>query len=130
MALTAELTGQTVLVAMKRFTFDDLTSGETTALFTLPPGTVRLRGSLVIETAFNSGTSDTIDIGDAGAQDALLSNNDGSAGGAALTGFADEVQSTSEAITINWTGAGDAPTTGAGYVVVEYVIDGRSVENL
>lgn len=117
------------LVAFKRFTYADLVSGSAIGAIDLPGGAIRLRGELVIETAFNSATSDVIAIGDAASATALLANTDvTSAGRTAFTGFAGEVQSVKEAVTVRWTGAGTAPTQGAGYILVEYAIEGREVD--
>jgi len=129
MSITKDSGRQSVLVAIQRFTFEDLEDGVAVEAIDLPAGAVRLRGELVIETAFNSATSDTIAVGDGASATAMLSaTNVQATGKTALTGFEGEIQPTVEALTLTWDGTGTAPTAGAGYLLVEYGIENRATE--
>ena len=129
MSITKDPGRQFPLVAVVRFTYADLESGVDLGAVDLPGGAIRMGGELVIETAFNSATSDTISVGDAGGNDAALAATDvTSAGTTALTGFSGEIQSTPETLTLTWTGTGAAPTAGSGYLRVTYGIEGRATD--
>jgi len=124
---------QSVLYAEQEFSFADLTSGTAEPVIYLKPGTRVLRGFLDITEAFDSGTSDSLTVGDTLADDVdkYLGATDGQA--AALTAFTappitDGVIGTGEALTVTWTGDGTAATAGKGVVAIEYVEDGRQTE--
>jgi hypothetical protein len=125
---------QSVLYADRDFTVADLTSGEAFPAIYLKPGTRILRGFLDITTAFNSGSADTISVGDTeGTDDVdryLVATSVASTG---LTKFTlppltDAVIGTTEALTITWTGTGTAATAGAGRVAIEYIEENRQTE--
>lgn len=126
MAITKNSGRQHVITAMVVIGFADLTSGADVAALDLPAGAIVQSGDVSVVTPFNSGTSDVIDVGDAGSQNRYL--NDGNihaAGRAALvpTGF----KTTSETpVTVRWVGAGAAPTAGSVRLTVNYVVEGRS----
>jgi hypothetical protein len=125
---------QSVLYAEQAFTVADLVNGEAVPVIYLKPGTRILRGFLDITTAFDSDTSDAIEVGDTVADDVdkyLTSTSVASTGLTALTGIPanDGAIDTGEALTITWTGTGSpAATAGAGVLTVEYVEDGRQTE--
>ena len=117
------------LSALAPFTFADLTSGVAVPIVELPPGAVVTGGMVVIEAAFDSATSDTLVVGDAGDPDRYVAGVDGQATGATAlvpTGYL--TPSTTD-ITLTWTCVGAAPTQGAGYLVVTYIREDRSQEN-
>lgn len=117
------------LSAMARFTFTDLTSGVAAPIVELPPGAVVTGGMLVIETAFNSATSDTLVVGDATVANRYANNVNGKTAGATaltLTGF---VTTATTDVLLKWTGVGTAPSQGSGYLVVTYIREDRSQEN-
>lgn len=108
------------LTAVLRFTFEDL-EDDGSVRITPPPGSTVVSGLLVIETPFNSGTSDNATVGDASDEDRYLGTTDvSSAGATALvpTGFIYEVV---EDIQVFLTSAGDAATAGEGYLVLSCV---------
>lgn len=117
------------LTAIQKFTYSDLTSAVAAALAELPAGAIVTGGEIIITTAFNSGTSDSIDIGDGGDPNRYTASPvDGTATGRTaltLTGYQYTV---SDDVDITWTGAGAAPTQGAGMVIIKYVRPGRAQE--
>lgn len=116
------------------FTFDQLTSAVFVPLIKLPTNAVLISLYAIIDTVFNSATSDTISIGDqptgASARPtqyaaAVTAQALGKLAGAAPTGYK---YAAAGSLGIVWTGVGAAPTTGAGRLIVEYIIDGRATE--
>ena len=127
--LTKDHGRQPVLSAKIPFTLSDLTSGEITEAIDLPGGAYIVSGEVVITTAFDSGTSDAIEVGLLGvATDSLLgSTSIASTGITALVPF-EGALAAANAVTIEWTGAGTAATTGVGFLRLDYVIDGRATD--
>lgn len=104
-------------------------SGIAFNLFELPAGAIVIGGDIKVLTAFNSGTSDTLSIGDSGSATRYASAvSIASAARTALTVPARQVSST-EKVTATWTGSGAAPSAGQAHVTLQYIIPGRAVEN-
>lgn len=123
---------QYALVASQAFTLAELTSGTAVPLVKLPAGARVLGGMCVITTAFNSGTSDAMIIGDDGDTDRYAAVTAGSGALSANlykaitpTGYKYTAPNT---VDLTWTGVGTAATTGAGTLYVMYVVDGRANE--
>lgn len=118
---------QDVSAAIVNFSHSDFgASGVAEAAVEMPAGASVCGGFLAIEEAFNSGTSDSLKVGDAG-NDARYANgvNGQVVGATGLT--AAGVKFTSQGnVTLTWTGAGAAPTAGKGRLCILYVIDGRA----
>jgi len=127
MAVTLLPGRQELIVAEAAFGFADLTSATAAASVTVPEGAVVVGGYLIIDTVWNSATSDVMDIGDAGDVDRYSATPvDITALGATaldVTGFAYTALDTIDVI---WTGVSTAPTTGDARLVVEYYVEGRA----
>lgn len=128
MSITKNGGRQTVLTAMQRFTFADLENGVALEAVDVPGGAYIVSGELVIETAFNAGTSDTIAVGHTGDDDGLLTATDVQSTGRTPLVPAGGTYAAKDSVTLKWATAGTAATAGAGFVRVEYVIDGRANE--
>lgn len=117
------------LVAKMPFSYEDLAdhSGEALAAVIMPVNSRVIGGSFVITEAFNSGTSDAFEVGDASDEDRYLAGADGTLGHDALVPT-EHKYTGKEAVTLKWTGDGAAPTAGEGVLTVEYVIDDRATE--
>lgn len=118
------------LVAIVDFTQAELPTGVAVPVLDLPQGAIVRAVSVVIDTAFDSVTSDTIDIGDA----SLATRYDTAIDGQALgqqdgtpTGFA--TTSAEPQITLTNTQVGGEGSAGAGRLIVEYIETGRHDEN-
>jgi hypothetical protein len=116
-----------VKVAIVDFTHANFVSGVLQAAAELPPNAIVVGGHLHLTTLFDSVTSDTMTIGDAD-----VDNRYAAAINAKTTAYTALVPTgykytTRKDIGIKWTGVGTAPTQGAGRLVVQYVIQGRSV---
>lgn len=128
MALTKNRGRQAALTAIQHFTFDDLTSGTLAEAVDLPAGAYIIDGEVVITTAFNSGTSDALVVGDSTAANALkTSYSIAATGRTALVPYGG-TYAAKDAITLTWTAVGAAATAGAGFIRVTYAIDGRATE--
>lgn len=124
------------LVAVVEFTQADLTTGVPLAVLDVPQGAVITGGQLIIDTAFDSATSDTIDVGfttpdDTDDPDHYLAGgaDNGSTPQSVALVPTGRAAVGSEQITIENTEVGAAGTAGVGRLIVEYVIEGRHTEN-
>lgn len=129
MAFVKDSGRQTVLSAIARFTYEDFTSGTALPVIELPPDAVVVGGMFVLETLWNSATSDTFTVGDEVDDDEYASGINGKTTAyTALTPTGYQYTATKN-IVVKWTGVSTAPTQGAGYLIVNYVREGRSNEN-
>ena len=123
------------------FTFADLLSptdinGVTTEIVDMPEGSIVTDLQLIVETAWNSGTSDVIDIGDdngSGVVDRYIDGADLQTKARTQEDIdADPetvVQYTAgDRLTINWVSVGADATAGAARILVEYIIADRANE--
>ena len=129
MPITLDSDRQYPLAAMVRFKFSDFVSGAYTPAVELPPDAVVTGGHIMFETLFNGETSDTFTIGDA-----AVGNRYKAAINAKTTAYTALVPTglqytSTKTVGLTWTGVGTAPTQGAGYLYVEYIREGRSLEN-
>ena len=130
MAISIPDTRQYPLVANASFAFGDLTSGVGAAVFALPQNAVVTGGQVIIDTAFDSATSDNIEVGDAADNNRYLTSTSiAAAGRTALVPSGYQVANANRNIEIEWTGVGAAPSAGAGRIQVEYIVEGRATEN-
>jgi hypothetical protein len=129
MAITNSSDRQYPLVAVIGFDYTDFTSGEALAVAQIPADAVVVGGMLVFSTLFNSATSDTFTVGDG------VDDDEYAAGVNAKTTAYTALVPTGYQYTANtdlvlkWTGVGTAPTQGAGFLIVQYVREGRANEN-
>jgi hypothetical protein len=129
MSITKNAGRQYPLVAYVDFTYSDLTDATGVEAIDIPANATVIGGGLYIGTVFNSATSDTIDVGDGGDTDRYTASPiDVTALGytaLTLTGY---TYTASDTIDILWDGTGTAPSTGAGTLIVYYMIDERAQE--
>lgn len=119
--VVADVVTQTVTVG-----YAALTTGTAyTTTLALPVGAVVIGGSVAINTAFNSGTSDVIVVGDATLANRYVASTDIHTGAATPipfvpTGF---VHTASEAaIKLTWTKVSTAPSAGSLNITVSYYV--------
>jgi hypothetical protein len=135
MAITFDNARQERISGHKSFTFSDLVSGTYAGLIKLPVNAILTDARLVITTIFNSATTDQFSIGDQPNGSAARATNYSTLSAdvtavptqilGVMTGAVNTVAGT---VGVVWTGAGAAPSTGAGTLYVEYIIDGRADE--
>jgi len=126
---------QTRLVARAVITYDELTSGTALEVFDMPAGAIYMGGHVHVKTAWDSGTSDVLDVGDGDNDDRYTSSqiditSTGVTALDAVTAAAVDANQYTEKDTIDaiWTGTGTAPTQGELEIVVEYIRTDRAVE--
>ena len=130
MTISVPDTRQYPLVAYAEFTYADLVSGVASKLVELPLGAVVTGGYYLLDTAFNSGTSAAITIGDTDVDEYLADANAKDATAVtALTVTGIEVVAANTAVNIILTAVGTAATAGAGRLILEYIVPTRSNEN-
>lgn len=116
----------------KDFTFAN--ADETLSLGWVGDNAVIIDGGVVIDTVFNSGTSDTMDLGFRNSGDGTTADPDEYATLLDLTTagriVADEMATAGDClhpsgaeITLTYNSTGTAPTTGTGYAYVMYLVD-------
>lgn len=127
MAITKNSGRQAIDLAYVDIALADLTTGVDIEAMSLPPGAVIVGGAVVVSEAFNSTTSDVIDVGDGSSQNRYL--NDGNihaTGRVALvpTGFV--VTAATAKLTVRWVSGGGTPTTGKARLEVQYYVEKRA----
>lgn len=96
------------------------------AAMDLPPNAVILSGYFVTTEAWNSTTSDVIDLGDAGSQNRYLNDGNIRALGAVVPLVPTGAAHAGGALTVRWVSGGGTPTTGKVRLFVSYVVLGRA----
>lgn len=110
-------------------TFADLLGGVTVSAADLPGDAVVLRGHFVVTTAWNTGTTDVLDVGLNAANDLANDLDLKTTGAKALTGIYTKPSGVAGFdITLKSTPVGTVATAGAGYLVVEYIGTNRGNE--
>jgi hypothetical protein len=128
MAITKQGGRQWPLVAKVSFGFaDHSASGAADECIDLPAGASVIGASITITEVYNSATSDLLEL--AGAGITVGGADNGSTLGTYEASSLDMTALTvNTAVTLEWTGSGAAPTTGAGFALVEYIQDGKANE--
>lgn len=129
MAITKDAGRQSRLVAGPlTISYDTVATNDGTveAVIDVPQNAIVVGGSFTVDTAFDSGTSDSLDIGDGGDDDRYTSSAiDLQATGRTALTLTDYKYTAGDTIDIKYTAAGTAATAGSGRLFVEYVVDGR-----
>ena len=133
MAITKNGARQDILVAELTVTYDDPTSDAAVAvpLIDLPANAVVVGGMVVVDTVFNSTTSDVLDLGDGADDDRYTASqiNLQALGMTALT-ITGYKYTAGDTVDMEWTaGSTGTATTGQFRVILHYVIEGRALEN-
>jgi len=128
MPITKNSGRQELVAAYVDINLADLATGVDAAALDLPTGAVIVDGSLTTTEAWNSTTSDVMDVGDATTQNRYLNDGNIRALGAHValvpTGFIHTT--TQPALTVRWTSGGGTPTTGKVRLAVTYYVIGRA----
>lgn len=120
-------TDQKVHTMRKGVAFADLTSGTAVTIGKLPSGAIIDDAYVVVTTAFDSGTSDLMDMGTSGDPNGFMSAvsvaSVGKKSADDLATSDDLVLSADTDVSVTWTGAGAAATAGAFEAVVKFIVD-------
>ena len=127
MAITKDANVQAVVSKTVTINLADVTTGVDYEAMDLPPNSVIQSGDLYTTEAWNSTTSDVLDVGDSASQNRYL--NDGNLRTLAArvplvpTGFVHP----GGALTVRWVSGGGTPTTGKVRLTVSYIQLGKSI---
>ena len=106
--------------------YSALTSGAAADAIQLPVGAVVVGGAVVVNTAFNSATSDALVVGDSASANSYKSSfSIAATGRTALVPTGYLTLSTTRTIKVTWTGSGTAPSAGSFRLEVEYIVPVR-----
>jgi hypothetical protein len=119
---------QELIAAFVDINLADMANGIDQQALNLPVNAVVVSGALVTTEAWNSTTTDVMDVGDATVQNRYLNDGNIRALGARValvpTGFVHT--STQPALTVRWQSGGGVPTTGKVRLEVQYFVRGRA----
>jgi hypothetical protein len=128
MAITKNPNRQELIQAYVDINLADVATGVDVEAMDLPIGAVIVDGAAVTTEAWNSTTSDVLDVGDAGSQNRYLNDGNIRALGARVplvpTGFV--TTATTNKLTVRWVSGGGTPTTGKVRLEVTYYRIGRA----
>lgn len=126
MAITTNVNRQQSRWASVDVSYSALTSGAAADAIKLPVGATIVGGAVVVNTAFNSATSDALVVGDsASANRYKTSFSIAATGRTALVPTGYLTLSTTRVVQVTWTGVSTAPSAGSFRLEVEYIVPGR-----
>lgn len=126
MAITKNPGRQEVVHAHVDFAFGDLTSGADAPAIELPSGAVVIGGDVVVSTAWNSVTSDTLAVGDSASNNRYKTAFSIAATGLTAIVPTGKEYTTKDNVTVRWTGVGTAPSTGAARLRISYYVKNKA----
>ncbi len=128
MPITKNPNRQELIVAFVDINLADVVNNVVQTALDLPVNAIVVDGSLVTTEAWNSTTSDVMDVGDATSAVRYLTDGNIRALAARVplvpTGFTHDA--TNNALRVTWTSGGGTPTTGKVRLEVRYFVKGRS----
>lgn len=128
MPITKNTNRQTPITAFVDINLADIATNVAQAALDLPTGAVITSGALVTTEAWNSTSTDVMDVGDASSATRYLTDGNIRALGSRValvpTGFVHTT--TQPALTVAWTSGGGTPTTGKVRLEVTYYVKGRA----
>jgi hypothetical protein len=117
------------LVAIQDFALSELSDGAAVSAVKLPANARVIGGGVLITEVFDSTTSDAIDVGDGSDDDRYSSTPvDGQALGYTALTITGYKYTAGDYVDLKWASGGGTPTTGAGVLILMYVVDGRGNE--
>lgn len=126
MAITKDFNRQMIKVAMVEIALADVVTGQDLPAIDLPHGAIILGGHIKTEQAWNSTTSDVLDVGDAASQNRYLNDGNIRAAGALVPLVPTGEVHAGGPLTVRWVSGGGTPGTGRSRLLVQYVIQGSS----
>ena len=128
MAIRKNSGRQELVAAYVDISLADVTTGVDVPAMDLPVGAVIVSGQLVTTEAWNSTSTDVMDVGDATTQNRYLNDGNIRTNGARValvpTGFIHTA--TQPTLTVRWVSGGGTPTTGKVRLEVLYYVIGRA----
>jgi hypothetical protein len=128
MTITKNTARQEAIVAYVDINLADVASGVDKAAIDLPVGAILIGGDVVSTEAWNSTSSDVMDVGDGGSENRYLNDGNIRANGARValvpTGYV--TTATTRTITVRWVSGGGSPSTGKCRLTVVYIVRERA----
>jgi len=125
MAITKDFNRQDIKNASVTINLADVTTAVDQAAISMPNEYVIISGQTYTTEAWDSTSTDVLDVGDAGSQNRYLNDGNIRALAALVPLVPTGVVGTGD-ITVRWTSGGGTPTTGKVRLSVQYYIPGRS----
>lgn len=120
-----------VKFATVTFGVTDVAAGADEQAILMPAGSTIIGGEVVTEQAWNSTSTDVIDVGDAGSQNRYLNDGNFRAAGSRVaivpTGH---VYTVPTWVTLRWASGGGSPNTGRSRLQLQYVILDRATSTV
>lgn len=127
MGITKNSGRQEAIVAYVDINLADVADGVAQAAIDLPIGAVITGGSVVVSEAFNSTSTDVLDVGYEGSGNAYKNDaNIHATGLVALVPTGKVHDADTPAVTVTWASGGGTPTTGKARLTVEYYVEKRT----
>lgn len=126
MAITKNPNVSCVSVKSVDINLADLTSAADISAIDLPPGAIVLSGHAYTTEAWNSTTSDVLDVGDAASQNRYLNDGNIRALAALVPLVPTGLVHPGGALTVRWVSGGGTPTTGKLRLTVLYTQPGKA----
>jgi hypothetical protein len=130
MAITFTGGRQWPLVGKVTVGFADLVSGVEALFENMPPTATITKMYLNVLTAFDSVTSDVLDVGDEDTATLYQTSADLQVVGLSELTPTGKKYTAPTQLSMTWTGSGTAPTAGEFEVIFEYIMDGRANETV
>jgi len=129
MSMTKTDDYQYPLAKVKRFTFADLVNGDSVAAHSIFPSAIVIAGAVVVVTAWDSGTSAVLEVGDINDLDRYTSSaiDLASAGRTALT-LTGHKHTAMTDLLLTLTEVGTAATEGEAYLEFQIIMEDRTNE--
>jgi hypothetical protein len=127
MTITKNPGRQEVIVAYVDVALADIATGVAQNAIALPPGAIIVGGDIVATTAFDSTSTDVVDIGYAGSENAY--KNDASVRTAIRTALIPtgyEHTASTPNVRVTWVSGGGTPAAGAFRLTVHYIVRDRA----
>lgn len=126
MTIAKNYARQDVKFAYVDINLADLVSGSDFEAIDLPPNSVVLSGQTITTEAWNSTSSDVLDVGDGDSQNRYLNDGNMRALAARVPLVPTGYITNGNPLTLRWTSGGGTPTTGKVRLEVQYAQLGRS----
>ena len=127
MAITKDANVQAVVSKTVTINLADVTTGVDYEAMDLPPNSIIQYGDLYTTEAWNSTTSDVLDVGDSASQNCYLNDGNIRTLAARVPLVPTSFVHPGGALTVRWVSGGGTPTTGKVRLTVNYIQLGKSI---
>lgn len=125
MPITKDPSGQYLMTKVVDINLADVVSGVDQDAIYLPANAVIVSGQASTTEAWNSTSTDVLDVGDSGSQNRYLNDGNIRSNGALVPLVPTGYLHPGGHLTVRWTSGGGSPTTGKVRLAVQYYIKGK-----